>query len=85
MSKLSGQEDPANSPYNAKMQKMRFQCIRHCCLAGMSTSVVMNMVREVLHSCQAIDVGATAASQSEDRNMVADHGLSATAERQLML
>ena len=45
----------------------------------------MNMVREVLHSCQAIGVEPTAASESQDINIMADHGLSATAERQLML
>jgi hypothetical protein len=50
----------------------------------MATELVTNIVRHVLHSCQATSMEDTDISHP-GRNLMVDHGWSATAERQLML
>ncbi len=56
-------------------------------LAEMSANLITNLVMDVLHSCQAISTEVAAGShpESEDRSLIGDHVLRATAERQLML
>jgi len=54
-------------------------------LQVMSVNAMVHLVRDVLHSCQAISTEGSVAPQPEDRNFIVNHGLRAASERQLML
>jgi hypothetical protein len=54
-------------------------------LQGISADMVTKLVREVLHSCQAINPEEVDLSHVKGKTFVVGYGVSAMAERQLML